>query len=93
MINDTRPTNLADALEEVVAFLSACDVIFAQLGDAGIKITSGDGEVLLDFNDLVGPDDDNDSVQRDIRETVRRIRALEGEVGFSVQGLWPEEQA
>lgn len=86
---DERPTNLADALDDVAFWLDAFDGLISMLHKAGVRGFDVDGKYVDLPIDLVG-----EECQRDLREAARRARELgKNHVdGVVIDAVWPKEQ-
>lgn len=87
---DQRPTNLADALDDLAFILDGFDSLVKLLHKSGVTGFEIDGKFLDLPIDLVG-----DELQRDLREAARRCRYLmkAGRLGeIELEYVWPKVQ-
>lgn len=87
---DQRPTNLADALDDLAFILDGFDSLVKLLHKSGVTGFEIDGKVLDLPIDIVG-----DEAQRDLREAARRTRhiaSMNHEDAVVIDAIWPKVQ-
>lgn len=87
---DDRPTNLADAFDDLAFIMDGFDSLVKLLHKAGVEGFEVDGEFLELPVNIVGQE-----VQRDLREAARRTRhiaSMNQEDAVVIEAIWPKVQ-